>query len=248
MPTHQHPSSVEGLGDTGVERTALRDRVYDRILHMLLSEDAAPGARLGIDTIARQLKVSPTPVREALVQLERTGLVTREPLKGYKVAPPLTADQLDELMEARIMLETTATRLATPASDQLISELEQALREHREAGEKLLDIAAQGGDVLPATTAYFARDSEFHRAIFRHCGNRYLEEISETLASQVHRMRQTTLHGAIDVRDALAEHAAVLDAFESDDPSGPERAIRHHLDEVRKRSMLLEAEGSLKTS
>ena len=85
-----------GLEST-IERRGLRDHVYERILQLLLSGEAAPGARLSIDTIARQLNVSPTPVREAMVQLERTGLVTREALKGYRVAPPLGLAQLQEL-------------------------------------------------------------------------------------------------------------------------------------------------------
>src|SRR5690606_42041440 len=79
-----------------IERRGLRDRVYDRVLVLLLSDEIPPGARLSIETIARQLSVSPTPVREALVQLERTGPVTREALKGYRVAPPLTVDQLHQ--------------------------------------------------------------------------------------------------------------------------------------------------------
>src|SRR5690606_5880841 len=74
------------VGD--LERRGLRDRVYDLILEMLLEGDVEPGSRLSIDTLAKQLDVSPTPVREAMVQLERTGLVTREVLKGYRVAPP----------------------------------------------------------------------------------------------------------------------------------------------------------------
>ena len=80
--TGEH-GALRGL-DATIERRGLRDHVYDHILQLLLSGDAAPGERLSIDTIARQLDVSPTPVREAMVQLERTGLVTREALKGYR--------------------------------------------------------------------------------------------------------------------------------------------------------------------
>ena len=69
-----------------MERRGLRDAVYDRILDQLLRGETEAGGRLSIETLARELSVSATPVREALVQLERTGLVTREALRGYRVA------------------------------------------------------------------------------------------------------------------------------------------------------------------
>jgi len=223
--------------DASIERRGLRDRVYDRVLELLLSGEVAPGARLSIETIARQLSVSPTPVREAMVQLERTGLVTREALKGYRVAAPLTAAQLNELTEARVMLESTAARLATPAGEELLSELTAALDAHRVAGAHLLDTTATGSSNLSDTTDYFARDVDFHRVIFRHCNNRYLQDMSETLGGQLHRMRQTALYGDIDVTDALIEHEAILEAFRSGDQDAPARAMKHHIEQVGIRSL-----------
>lgn len=231
-----------GLGVlTGtIERRGLRDHVYDRILGLLLSGEATPGARLSIDTIARQLQVSPTPVREAMVQLERTGLVTREALKGYRVAPPLRPSQLAELFDARLMLESTATRLATPATPTLLAELRSAQDAHRLAGERLIESMSAGESDVALMTAYFARDAEFHRVLFEHCGNRYLSEMSETLGAQLHRMRQAALHGVTDVREAMAEHEVIVEAFAGDDPRAPERAMRRHIELVRARSLDIE--------
>lgn len=223
-----------------IERRGLRDRVYDRILQILLRGDVGPGERLSIDTIARQLDVSPTPVREAMVQLERTGLVTREALKGYRVAPPLAAEQLRELFEARIMLESHAAALATPASKEMLAELRQAEAEHRRYGHEVITALRAGGTDVELTTAYFAADAAFHGVIFEHCGNRYLAEMSESLGAQLHRMRQSVLHGVTDVREAIAEHEAIADAFASGDPEAPERLMRHHIEQVRARSLDLE--------
>ena len=69
-----------------VERRALRDGVYDVLLELLLANGVAPGASLSIEGLARDLGVSPTPVREALGQLEHTGLVTRAPLAELETA------------------------------------------------------------------------------------------------------------------------------------------------------------------
>ncbi|WP_460796698.1 GntR family transcriptional regulator [Microbacterium sp. GXF0217] len=226
--------------DATIERRGLRDHVYERILQLLLSGEAAPGARLSIDTIARQLNVSPTPVREAMVQLERTGLVTREALKGYRVAPPLGRAQLQELFDARIMLESRAARLATPASGEMLDELRVAEESHRRIGERVITALRAATTDVELTTAYFAADAAFHRVVFQHCGNRYLTEMSESLGAQLHRMRQSAEHGVTDVREAIAEHEAIVDAFASDDADAPEEQMRRHIAQVRARSLDLE--------
>src|SRR5699024_3648519 len=104
------------------------------------------GERVSIDGLARRLNVSPTPVREALVGLERTGLVVREALRGYRVSPPLDREQLQELFIARETVETTATMLATPADDELLSTLAAAQAEDEKAGERVRDTAEYGDE------------------------------------------------------------------------------------------------------
>ncbi|MCR2813784.1 GntR family transcriptional regulator [Microbacterium sp. zg.Y1090] len=239
MTLQQDPRGLSALTGT-IERRGLRDHVYERILQLLLSGDVAPGARLSIDTIARQLEVSPTPVREAMVQLERTGLVSREALKGYRVAPLLKPSQLAELFDARLMLEATAARLATPASAAMVAELRDAQEHHRSVGEQVIATMASGDTDVALTTAYFAADAAFHRVVFDHCRNHYLTEMSDALAAQLHRMRQAALHGVTDVREAIAEHAAIVEAFAGDDSRAPERAMRRHIELVRSRSLDVE--------
>lgn len=221
------------------ERRGLRDDVYESILALLLNGDVSAGSRLSIEKIARQLRVSPTPVREALVQLERTGLVTREALKGYRVAPPLDNDQLAELFDARLMLEVTATKLASPASKQLLAELQEAHREHELAGERLLAAMEDGHADTALVTDYFARDTDFHTVVFKHCGNRYLVGMHEALGAQLHRLRQTIESGDADVHEAFAEHAAIVNAFLSGDADSPAQMMHAHITQVRDRSLHL---------
>jgi DNA-binding GntR family transcriptional regulator len=239
MTTDAAETALFGAPQT-IERRGLRDHVYERILQLLLSGDVPPGARLSIDTIARQLQVSPTPVREAMVQLERTGLVTREALKGYRVAPPLDAGQLAELFEARLMLETTATRLATPAGPDMLAELRAAEDRHRRAGHDVIERMRGGIPDVALTTAYFALDAAFHDVVLAHCGNHYIREMSSSLGAQLHRMRQSFEHGVTDVREAIAEHEAIVDAFAGGDPAAPEAAMRRHIEQVRARSLDIE--------
>jgi len=222
-------------GRSAVRRRALRDQVYDRILESLLSGDVEPGERLAIDAVARELAVSQTPVREALVQLERTGLVTREALKGYRVAPPLDHDQLAELFDARMMLEETAARLASARADRLLPELRAAQDRHRAASAAVL-AAGESPVPLAVTQRYFEADRAFHEVVFAHARNRYLLQMYDGLGALTHRMRQAALRGPEDVREATAEHEVVLEAFETA-PDTAAEAMRRHVAGVRERSL-----------
>jgi DNA-binding GntR family transcriptional regulator len=225
------------LGNTVViERKGLRDRVYDLVLDMLVGQQVAPGTRLSIDAIARDLKVSPTPVREALVQLERTGLVTREPLKGYRVAPQINDEQLESLFDTRIVLEGGAAGLAARHSDALVPQLEAALGEHRSITDQVRAAAATGDLSVALLREYFSVDWNFHHLIFEGTNNPFLIDMSEAISTRVHRMRQTVLSGVTDAEDAVAEHTRILDAFRTGDPAEAAAAMRDHIEKVRFRS------------
>lgn len=224
-------------GVSELERRGLRDRVYDLILAMLLEGDVEPGSRLSIDTLAKQLDVSPTPVREAMVQLERTGLVTREALKGYRVAPPLGEAQLAELFDARMMLELEAARLAAPRAEALVPELQRAHEAHEACAARIVAAMEQGEVPVAVTRDYFEADNAFHRLIFAATGNRYLVAMHSDLGALTHRLRQAVLRGTSDVEEAHVEHEAILRAFEAHDEAAAVAAMRAHIAGVRARSI-----------
>ena len=220
---------------SSLERRGLRDRVYELVLDMLLSSGIEPGARLSIDAIARDLDVSPTPVREALVQLERTGLVTRVTHKGYRVAPPLADDQLESLFDARIVLESGATALAAAHADELVPALEVALAQHVEMTARVRAAASAGEIPVALLREYFAVDWNFHHLIFEGTRNPFLLDMSEGISTRVHRMRQTVETGVTDADQAVVEHRAILDAF-SHGPEAAAAAMRSHIELVRTRA------------
>ena len=220
---------------SSLERRGLRDRVYELVLDMLLSSCIEPGARLSIDAIARDLDVSPTPVREALVQLERTGLVTRVTHKGYRVAPPLADDQLESLFDARIVLESGATALAAAHADELVPALEVALAQHVEMTARVRAAASTGEIPVALLREYFAVDWNFHHLIFEGTRNPFLLDMSEGISTRVHRMRQTVETGVTDADQAVVEHRAILDAF-SEGPEAAAAAMRSHIELVRTRA------------
>jgi DNA-binding GntR family transcriptional regulator len=180
--------------------------------------------------------VSPTPVREAMVQLERTGLVTREALKGYRVAPPLDERQLAELFDARLLLETEAARLASAHPEGLIAELREAHVVHRERADRVVKAMRRGTPPVALVHAYFDADAAFHRVMFRGADNRYLLSMYEGLGALTHRMRQAAVRGVDDVEEAHEEHGRVIAAFESD-PARAAEMMREHIVNVRARSL-----------
>jgi DNA-binding GntR family transcriptional regulator len=218
-------------------RKVLRDDVHDALLEMLMTQQLVPWQSLSIDSLARDLGVSPTPVREALVELEHTGLVVRAALKGYTVTAPLTAAQMAELLDAREVIERAAVERAVGAEG-LVERLEEAHAEHRAVIERYgLDRGAPtDGMTQQHILEYFRADWAFHDAILRRCGNRFIEQMASLLGVNVHRMRQSMDVGLTDSGDALREHAEILAAFRAGDRAEAVAAMMRHLEGVSRRA------------
>lgn len=219
-----------------LSRRVLRDGVYDILLDLLLSGTVEPGSTLGIDSLSRQLQVSPTPIREALAQLEHTGLVQRAALKGYRVAPPLSPEQMKELFEARIILETNAVALASRDLEGLLPDLRRAHGNHVAVAREN-SAGRKGERDLEGFKHYFDADWAFHQTILDHCGNRFISQMTQSTSTHAHRMRQTVSRGVSDSDEAVQEHAAVLEAFEKHDVPAAEEAMRQHIQNVRARAL-----------
>ncbi|MBN9131042.1 GntR family transcriptional regulator [Paenarthrobacter ureafaciens] len=221
------PSSVRtGLP---VSRQVLADHVYEALLEWLMDGRLEPGAAVSIDGMARELEVSPTPVREALARLEHTGMVRRVALKGYRVAPVFTREDFAELMEARLSIEPVNARLAcsrmTPDG---LAALKQAVEDLR--------TAPRGGS-FAEYRSYLEADERFHQLIAAQASNQFLLAAYNTLGGQIQRFRLFGGVGITDAEQAIAEHQAVLDALLSGDPEAAASAMTKHVENVRGRAM-----------
>lgn len=212
-----------------VRPVSVVDAVYDSIYEQLMSLAIAPGARIPIDVVARELNVSQTPVRGALSRLEREGLVHKAHLIGYSAAPQLGRKQFEDLFNFRLLIEPEGARLA-------------ALNMTPEALNQLEEIAADmanGATPVDRTSRYsrFARiDAHFHDEILRIAGN---EVIRSTLFNQhVHLHLFRLLFHSRVTQEALEEHEELLAAFRAADPSAAETAMREHILRSRDRLML----------
>ena len=224
-----------------IKRQVLRAEVEELILERLLESRWPPGSRLSIDGLARDLEVSPTPVREAMVSLERSGLVEYVALRGYVVAPMLDVEQMTELLDARKVVETAALDRAFENFDALLKDLEAA---HARHGEVIARIEAAGEVTYELVQEHFQADWAFHQTLFDHADNRYLSKMVETLRSHTHRMRQTWAGGpaALDVHEAYTEHGRILEKVRRHHQDGAIQALNQHLDDVLVRSRHISAD------
>jgi DNA-binding GntR family transcriptional regulator len=211
-----------------LRRATLTEDVYSSLQTLIMDHEIAPGDRLNIDALARQLAVSPTPVREALARLESDGLVRKRPLIGYTVTPVLTRREFDELYDMRMILESaTARRAASAGLD--ASTLEKLARE---AKLPPLQRDARGY----AGYADFTRqDALFHNLVAEVSGNRLLHQSVQRLRFHLHlfRMDFPASHGGI----SGAEHARIVAAVAARDPDLAAQTMEAHLTAARARHL-----------
>lgn len=225
------PDVQNGPGRTGraVSREVLADHVYAELLASLMDGRLSPGAVVSIDGTARELDVSPTPVREALARLEHTGMVRRVALKGYRVAPVFTQEDFAELMEARLAIEPVNARLACERINQDgLADLEHAVEDLK---------SAPRGPSFAEFKDYLEADERFHQLIARQTGNQFMEAAYSALGGQVQRFRLFGGVGITDAEHAIAEHQAVLDAVTTGDPDNAAAAMADHIRKVRSRAI-----------
>ena len=192
------------------------DAVYDALRQQIVEGEFAPGQRLRSDSLASALKVSRTPVREALRKLEAEGLVGLSP-RGGLIVQELSEDDLNEIFLIREALEGLAARLAAEnATPNEVAEL-HVLTEDMESS------AGHGErNQLRALTG------EFHRHIAKASHNKRLAQSLKALQDQVRQVQFSTLF--LDDRPlaAIEEHKSLVGAIEARDSDRAEGLARIH--------------------
>jgi DNA-binding GntR family transcriptional regulator len=206
----------------------LADDVYGAIFNKLMSLEIAPGARITVDGLVRELEVSHTPIREALGRLEGEGLVVKTHLVGYSAAPQITRRHFEELYEMRLLLEPDAARRAARQVG------EGTMRKLTETAERMRRLDS-GRERLSYSS--FARlDADLHDQILELAGNALVRETLSHLHTHFHIFR-LMFHARV-TEEALGEHETLLVALSSGDAEGAERAMREHIQRSRARLLL----------
>jgi DNA-binding GntR family transcriptional regulator len=207
-----------------LERTpALKQRAYQSLKHSILY-DLSSGDPVVIEELAAQLGISRTPVREALLALEREGLVESVPNRGTFVVTP-SIDEVIKIYQIRQALEPLATKLATPA-------LPMETLEKLSVDFDLADKAMTAGNF----DLYLQCDAEFHRLIMQYAENEILAQILGNLEDRIYRIRfHARRKSTENLVPAHREHRALLDALRARDADKAELLMKVHLQNAAKR-------------
>jgi len=216
------PSEREGVF---ARPGGLASDVYEVILGQLMSLKIAPGARITVDALVRELNVSHTPIREALNRLEADGLVVKTHLIGYSAAPQLTRRQFDELYELRLLLEPFAARKAAVTMDPT------AMAALAEIADRM---AKRDDDDARARYNQFARhDATFHDHIIIGSGNELIRDSLARLHIHFHIFR-LMFHSRV-TEEAIEEHARIMQALKDGDGDAAALAMIRHIERSRDR-------------
>lgn len=195
--------------------STLKAHLVQRLREAILSGKYKPGDRLNESSIARDFEISRIPVREALFQLQETGLVMNYKRRGMFVTL-LSEEDVQKINSVRIVLETEALKLArarmTPEIMTTLSDLVNKME-------------AWNGTLAEAA----ALDLEFHRTIWAAAGNDYLVRVLDSLATVLF-AHKTLEHVSFELRRwTLNHHRALLDVILSPMEQDIQAALLMHL-------------------
>ncbi len=202
--------------------TLIRGRVYKEIKRDILSGSIPPGSRLLEGRLAKELKVSRTPVREALHVLEMEGFLESFPRVGYRVRQ-ITWEEALEIYEIRALLEPLAAKKAMENNDQsYIDLLQQAIMKSEAAcREDRLDV-------------FFHYDEVFDEVIIRASGMKTLLGLWATLRQRL-KLYRMQVQSSVSIRlKAVKGHRRIVKCLKAGDAAAVKAAIRAHLDDFKR--------------
>ena len=199
------------------DRVTLAGRALAGLRAAIVDGRLAAGERYSVGALADRLGVSRTPVREALLVLERQGLVRFERNKGVRILTPSAGD-LEEVFALRLLLEVPATRRAAlRLTDADLDALDREL--------DAMDRASSAGAEGP----FMAHDQRFHEIVLDAAGNRRLAMQVDQLRDQVRLRGASTVGRSRDLATIIREHVAIRDALRARDAAAAATAMRAHL-------------------
>jgi DNA-binding GntR family transcriptional regulator len=178
------------------------EAAYYEVRERVLDGRLAPGTDLDQESLAREIGLSTTPVREALRRLEAEGLVIQRAHFAIHV-PELSRREIRDIYAVRLMLEPEAVRLACEvAPDETLKRVRLVLED---------SLAVRPGTLSPLDRLQINRD--FHRGMYAASGNETLTAILDSLWDRCDRYRLQLLKQDATVESSVKEHQQMADAF-----------------------------------
>ncbi|MEU6671035.1 GntR family transcriptional regulator [Streptomyces sp. NPDC046727] len=221
MAQNTRDADLPALPRLGGRRSSYRERVADALRAALIAGELRPGEVYSAPSLAARFGVSATPVREAMLDLAKEGLVDTVPNKGFRVTV-VSDKQLDEYTHIRALVEIpTVVDLARTADRVSLEALRPAARE--------IVTAAVAGDLI----AYVEADTRFHLGLLALAGNGHLVEVVADLRKRSRLYGLTALVKAGRLLASAEEHLELLDALLERDTKAVHEIMTRHLGHVR---------------
>jgi DNA-binding GntR family transcriptional regulator len=203
----------------------LERRVYERLLEDILGGVLVRGQQLVEARIAEEFGVSKTPVREALIRLQRDGLVQIRPYRGARVVEP-SAHDVVEIFELRLCLEMhIVAELAHRRPPDVLARLRKSVDDSRRALKR-------------RTNREFIKSlSDFNAALASGCENRRMLRVLSELRNVLDLIGTTSLRAPGREHRSIDEHEAILRAIERGDSDAAREATRAHILSVQRDSL-----------
>lgn len=197
-------------------KLSLREQVLQDLRAQIVSGRVEGGHVFSVPALASGLGVSTTPVREALLELQRQGLVTPRPNRGFQVAVPSTSEML-EMLELRELLETYALERLAAQEDKDLSALYEIAEQISEAVKKNDQVA------------YVVADREFHLGLVNRTGVAKLTTFIGDLRDNMRLIGLQTEQGRIRQKESVSEHFQLLDQLAAGEVEAVRHTISHHI-------------------
>lgn len=206
------------------QRQSVRDYVAATLRAALIAGELVPGQVYSAPTLATKLGVSATPVREAMLDLVRDGMVDVAPNTGFRVTE-VTASELDHIAEIRLLLEVPVMGEIAAAVN---SERDARIEQLRPLVDSMID-AAERQDL----TSYLSIDATFHTQFLALHGNTLLVNTVKQLRDRCRLDGLRSVAAAGNLVESTREHYAMIDAALRHDRAGMEQLMREHIAHVR---------------
>jgi DNA-binding GntR family transcriptional regulator len=194
----------------------LREQVLQQVRSEIISGHSAPGAMYSVPNLAATLGVSTTPVREALLELARSGLIEPMRNRGFKVVAP-TLSQLRNLFDMRELLEVYAVELVALKRRKDLSGL-------RPLADNVAQAESSGN-----VPDYLETDRRFHRALVELADNELLTEQVMALRDKMRLYGIGTEPGKERQRESIAEHYRFIELADIGDAEAAKALMKHHI-------------------
>jgi DNA-binding GntR family transcriptional regulator len=203
------------------DRQSLREQIANVLRAAIVAGQMRPGVLYSVPTLAERFGVSATPVREAMLDLAKEGLVDSVRNKGFRVTE-LSDKDLDDITQLRALIEVPTVAQLAP----VITEADvEALRPLAQA---IVDSAA-AGDLI----RYLEDDRRFHLRLLALAGNPRLVDVVRYLRAQTRLYGLDQLVEQDRLTASAAEHLELLDALRAHDALWAEAVMRRHIGHVR---------------